>query len=298
MVISRRGLGPALALAFVFAACCKGDKETDTQKAPPPVAGAVSHDPEALRRAVDQAEEHKIDEAEAGRIGATDRGDAARVRTLEARLGRIDERLDAMERKASLTPPPDKPSRELVDSLHDKPNRELVDRPEDPEPELIGAGKPLPQQPDVIEPPPEDVADEPAATDGEQELGFLPAPLPEDDEDSEPTLILSRAAVAPSINRETREPVDPGTVFDASVGKLYAFMVFKNPTEEQHQVTVVWMKDGEELSRLADLKVGPKASRWRTWAYVTINERRRGDWAVKVLGPADELLGTVRFRVD
>jgi len=149
-----------------------------------------------------------------------------------------------------------------------------------------------------VDPATDDPSRELATVDSEQELGFLPAPMPVDGEDSEPTLILSRAAVAPSINRETREPVDPGTVFDASVGKLYAFMVFKNPTEEQHQVTVVWKKDGEELSRLADLKVGPKASRWRTWAYVTINERRRGDWAVEVLGPTDALLGTVRFRVE
>ena len=296
MLISRRGLGPALALVFVFAAGCKGDKATDTPKAPRPVEGAVSHDPEALRRAVDRAVQQKLDEAEAGRIGATDRGDAARVRTLEARLGRIDERLDAMERKASLTPPLDKPDRELADRPLDNPNRDQaegagVDRPKEPEPE------PAPT-PDVIDPPPEDVTPEPATADAEPELGFLPAPMPEDGEDSEPTLILSRAAVAPSIDREAREPVDPGTVFDASVGKLYAFMVFKNPTEEQHQVTVVWKKNGEELTRLADLKVGPKASRWRTWANVTINERRRGDWAVEVLGPTDELLGTVRFRVD
>jgi len=297
-----RGLWPALAviLALVLATGCKDDKDTRTPagSSGPAIEGTAQPDPVALRRAVDQAVEQKLADAEAARIGDKDHSDATRLRAVEARQTRFEERLDVLERKASQghkdEPAVGSPSEEKVVGAEAPPTEE---------PEDIGAGKPLPQdeepEPDVVEAPAEDVTAEPAETDGEPTLGFHPAPPPEDGQDApEPTLILTRAAVAPSIDRDAREPVDAGTVFDASVGKLYAFMVFKNPTEEEHEVTVVWKKDGKEQSRLPELKVGPKASRWRTWAYVTINERRRGDWAVEIEGPDNVLLGSVNFRVE
>jgi len=296
MSTARRGLGPALAviIAFTVAGGCRGDRFDEGPAGPPApvVEQAPEPDPGAMERAVEAAVELKLADREAARIGDKGRGDAARLRTAEARLARYEERLDALERKASLSATATKVS----DGK--------------PEPEDVGAGKPLPRiekplprpeppAPDIIEARPEDVAAEPAGADGEPELGFIPAPPPADAADAaEPLLVLTRAAVAPSVDREAREPVDPGTVFDASVGKLYAFMVFQNSTEDEHRVTVIWKRNGKELSRLPDLKVGPKASRWRTWAYVTINERRRGDWAVEIEGPDDALLGTVRFRIE
>ncbi len=303
-----RGPWPALTviLVLVMATSCKDNKETKTTgPATPAVEGATQVDPEALHRAVNLAVERRLADAEASRIGDKDRGEAARLRTVEARLARFEDRIDALERKASLgtkdDPEPDvgpkasgpKGGAEAPPTVEPEPDKDDPGR----EPSPKGAGGD--PETDVVEAPTEDIVAEPAEADGEQTLGFHPAPLPEDGEDApEPTLILTRAAVAPSIDRDAREPVDAGTVFDASVGKIYAFMVFKNPTEDEHEVTVVWKKDGKELSRLPDLKVGPKASRWRTWAYVSINDHRRGDWAVEVLGPGDTLLGSVLFKVE
>ncbi|MFH1529898.1 MAG: DUF2914 domain-containing protein [Pseudomonadota bacterium] len=299
------GLRPALVvvLALVLATGCKDDKDSKAPagSAGPAIEGTVQPDPVALRHAVDQAVAQKLADDEAARIGGKDRGDAARLRTAEARMARLDERLDALERKSTSPsglrrPGADEPAVGGPSTGRDRG----VDAPPTVEPEPEPEPKPEPKpEPDVVEAPAEDLTAEPAETDGELTLGFHPAPLPEDGEDApEPTLILTRAAVAPSIDRDSREPVDAGTVFDASVGKLYAFMVFKNPTEEEHQVTVVWKLDGKEQSRLPDLKVGPKASRWRTWAYLTINDRRRGDWAVEIEGPDAVLLGSVNFRVE
>ncbi len=290
----------ALILVLVLATGCKGDMDEKAPAGPagPAVEGAPQVDPAALRQAVDRAVEQKLADAQADRIGDKGRGDAARIRTVEARQARLEERLDALERKASLDrkddPEPARPK--------DDPSRGASD-PE-PEPEASGSEtpptvepEPAPE-PDVVEAPAEDVVEAPEEADGELAMGFTPAPPPEGEDAAEPTLFLTRAAVAPAIDRDAREPTDPGTVFDASVGKIYAFMVFKNTLEDEQTVAVVWMKDGKELSRLPDLKVGPKASRWRTWAYVTINDRRRGDWTVEVRGPEDALLGSVRFKVE
>ena len=293
----RRTLARTLILAFtlILAVGCKDDKDEKSARTPT-VEGTTQPDPAALRSTVDQAVTERLAGVEASRTGDPDHGDTARLRTMEARLARFDERIDTLERKATLDrkddPALDRDGPDGADSgRHAPPTVEPEPEPE-PEPVL---------EPDVVEAPAEDVVEAPVEADVEPELGFTPAPPvePKDGKDPvEPTLILTRAAVAPSIDRESREPVDSGTHFDASVGKLYAFMIFKNPTEEEQRVTVVWNKDGKELSRLDDLKVGPKASRWRTWANITINERRRGDWAVEVLGPADALLGTLRFKVE
>ena len=287
----------AVILALALAAGCKGDKDDKAPAGPaaPGVEGTSQPDPEALRSAVDLAVERALADAQADRIGGKDHGDAARIRTLEARQARLEERLDALERMAAVGGP------SRAESGRDAPP--TVDPDPDPEPESA------PETPPTVEPEPEsapetpptvapepDVVEAPEVATDEQALGFHPAPPAEDG--AEPGLVLARAAVAPSIDRDAREPVDEGTVFDASVGNLYAFLVFKNPTEDEQRVTVVWTKNGKELSRLPDLKIGPKASRWRTWASVTINERRRGDWSVEVLGPEDVSLGLVRFTVE
>ncbi len=289
-----RGTRAALAmiLALALAAGCKGDKD-DEAPAVPAIEGAPQPDPEALRHTVDLAVERALAGAEADRIDGKDRGDPARLRTLEARQARLDERLDALERKASLSP---KRGSSADGDRTVKP-LPVVAPEEKPAPEPEPEPEPGPEpEPDVGEVPAEDVAEAPAEATDEQALGFHPAPPAEDD--AEPALRLTRATVAPSIDRDAREPMNEGTVFDASVGNIYAFMVFKNPTVDEQRVTVVWTKDGKELSRLPDVKIGPKASRWRTWASVTINERRRGDWSVEVLGPDEASLGLVRFKVE
>jgi hypothetical protein len=311
MLIIRRSRWAALAAIFTFilATGCTDDKDDPSAEAPA-VESVPQADPEAMRQAVDRAVERRLAEVEAERIGGED-GDAARIRALEARLARTKERLDSLERKESLEKKGDqgvgtkeplpqdktangKPLQEGEDDSKIKP------LPQDDGSEEVGDGEPLPQvDPDVVEAPVEDVIEEPAEADMEPALGFTPAPLPEDEDDADaPTLILTRAAVAPSVDRESREPSEPGTIFDASVGKLYAFMVFKNLIEEEQQVTVIWKRNGIEFSRLPDLSVGPMASRWRTWAYVTVNERRRGDWTVEILGTSEALLGTLRFKVE
>ena len=90
-----------------------------------------------------------------------------------------------------------------------------------------------------------------------------------------------------------REPVDVGTSFEASVGKLYCLTKITGaagPTE----ITHVWYFGDTERARVS---LDINAASWRTYSSKIIQAHEVGAWHVDVLGPADELLQTFDFTI-
>ncbi|RLB76720.1 MAG: DUF2914 domain-containing protein, partial [Deltaproteobacteria bacterium] len=83
------------------------------------------------------------------------------------------------------------------------------------------------------------------------------------------------------------------TIFSSSLGKLYCFTRIvgaKEPTTIFH----VWYHGQKQRARVP-LQVN--SSNWRTYSSKIIQAHETGDWRVEVLGPNDELLRVVHFKV-
>ena len=90
-----------------------------------------------------------------------------------------------------------------------------------------------------------------------------------------------------------REPVDVGTSFEASVGKLYCLTKIigaAGPTE----ITHVWYFGNSERARVS---LDVNSASWRTYSSKIIQAHEVGAWHVDVLGPADELLQAFDFTI-
>jgi hypothetical protein len=90
-----------------------------------------------------------------------------------------------------------------------------------------------------------------------------------------------------------REPVDVGTSFEASVGKLYCLTKITGavgPTE----ITHVWYFGNTERARVS---LDVNAASWRTYSSKIIQAHEVGAWHVDVLGPGGELLQAFDFTI-
>jgi hypothetical protein len=88
-----------------------------------------------------------------------------------------------------------------------------------------------------------------------------------------------------------REPVDAGTHFEPSVGKLYCFTQItgaQGPTEIFH----VWYFAETERARVP---LSVNAGSWRTYSSKIIQSHEIGDWRVDVLDPEGKVLETLVF---
>jgi len=90
-----------------------------------------------------------------------------------------------------------------------------------------------------------------------------------------------------------REPVDAGTKFPLSVGKLSCFTKVIG-VEGSSKITHVWYLEDQERFRV-DLAVnGPN---WRTFSTKAIRPGDEGSWRVDVVDPAGAVLKSVPFEV-
>ena len=90
-----------------------------------------------------------------------------------------------------------------------------------------------------------------------------------------------------------REPVNEGTSFSVSVGRLYYFTKIVG-AETATEVTHVWWHGTEERARVS-LPVG--GSSWRTYSSKAIQAHEKGTWRVEVLDANGNNLETVEFTV-
>ncbi len=94
-------------------------------------------------------------------------------------------------------------------------------------------------------------------------------------------------------NVADRQPVEPGTSFSASVGKLYCYSKIadiQNPTGIVH----VWYFGDTERARIP-LKVNPPS--WRTFSSKIIQDHEIGKWQVKILDASGNSLEDVEFEI-
>ena len=94
-------------------------------------------------------------------------------------------------------------------------------------------------------------------------------------------------------NVVNREPLDAGTRFAYSVGRLYCFSHIagiRNPTEVVH----VW-RYGEAQRARVKLEVNPP--NWRTYSSKIIQAHEKGTWNVEILDANGNRLDMVRFEI-
>lgn len=94
-------------------------------------------------------------------------------------------------------------------------------------------------------------------------------------------------------NIADRQPVESGTSFSVSVGRLYCYSKItdiSNSTEIVH----VWYFGDTERARTA-LSINPPS--WRTYSSKIIQAHEIGKWHVKILDASGNLLKDVEFEV-
>ena len=90
-----------------------------------------------------------------------------------------------------------------------------------------------------------------------------------------------------------RAPVDAGTSFPASVGKLFCFTKITGALNPTH-ITHVWSFDGTERARV---ELAVNSPSWRTYSSKNIESLEVGAWRVEVIDSAGNVLQTLNFEV-
>jgi hypothetical protein len=112
----------------------------------------------------------------------------------------------------------------------------------------------------------------------------VPAAITAQESGIEVEAVLARAI-------EDREPVDTGSSFPATVGRVWLWTKVSGAAGQT--VTHVWSHGDNEWE--VPLQIG--AATWRTWSNKTIPPEWTGDWQVQVRDQAGNVLETVRFTV-
>jgi hypothetical protein len=115
-----------------------------------------------------------------------------------------------------------------------------------------------------------------------------------------PTITLAQPAsqvqvAAAAMCREVvnRAPVDSGTQFPVSVGKLFCFTKVEG-AQPPTKITHVWYQGDTERDRI-DLTVN--GATWRTYSSKTIRPGDAGSWHVDVLDSAGTVVKTLQFEI-
>ncbi|MBI3995184.1 MAG: DUF2914 domain-containing protein [Nitrospirae bacterium] len=106
-----------------------------------------------------------------------------------------------------------------------------------------------------------------------------------------PIMTVEEAVIATGV--ESLTPVNPGNVFDASVGRLYCFTRIKSSLQPA-VVKHLWFH-GDKMVMEVTLPV--KSSNWRTYSMKTILTSADGDWKVDVTSEDGTVLKTLTFTI-
>lgn len=118
-----------------------------------------------------------------------------------------------------------------------------------------------------------------------------PLAAQQQDQPADEDVQLTRAAVATGV--EEREPTGEAVSFPADVGVVFFHTVFEGDFP-QARFEHVWLRDGEEVARVALEARGP---RWRTWSSKRIPPDWAGSWTVRVVDSQGNELQSVEFSV-
>jgi hypothetical protein len=90
-----------------------------------------------------------------------------------------------------------------------------------------------------------------------------------------------------------RQPVEPGSSFPVSVGKLYCYTKIDN-IQNSASIVHAWYY-GDTQRAMVSLNINPPS--WRTYSSKIIQPHETGAWRVEILDTSGNLLKTVRFEV-
>lgn len=114
---------------------------------------------------------------------------------------------------------------------------------------------------------------------------------------AKPAATESKAATSGEVARaqftteiKDHEPTDDVTTLDNSHTKIYFFTDLKNMSGQT--VTHRWSFNGNTV---AEVKLAPKAARWRTYSSKTLDPVMTGTWSVEVLDAAGNVLAKKSF---
>jgi hypothetical protein len=105
-------------------------------------------------------------------------------------------------------------------------------------------------------------------------------------------LTVGPAAICRDVRDRT--PIDKGSTFPTTVGRLYCFTRINGATEPT-QVTHVWFHGDREVHRM-ELSIGGPS--WRTWTYKTIPPEWTGSWRVDIQDANDVIIYSLPFTVS
>jgi hypothetical protein len=141
-------------------------------------------------------------------------------------------------------------------------------------------------------------ADEPMARDTSASANptavASPAEAPADapNEKAASALTVGKAVICTDIME--RNPVGEGTLFPASVEKLYCHSLILG-AEEETTIHHVWYWENQQM---ADIALDIRSPRFRTNSSKRILSEWKGTWRVELIGPDGEILDTVAFNVE
>ena len=92
---------------------------------------------------------------------------------------------------------------------------------------------------------------------------------------------------------EERMPTGAAESFSADIEKVYLWCQVTDAADTT-VIKHVWSYEGKEM---AAVELPVKSSAWRTWSYKTILPEWTGNWEVKVLDAAGDVLKAVSFTV-
>ena len=91
-----------------------------------------------------------------------------------------------------------------------------------------------------------------------------------------------------------REPEQVDFAPSANGERIYAYLKLFNKGEER-QVKITWKLAGKNFHHIT-LNVG-RSARYRTWAYMTLDEAKQGPWTVEVRDDEGTMLAVMPFMV-
>jgi hypothetical protein len=90
-----------------------------------------------------------------------------------------------------------------------------------------------------------------------------------------------------------RQPVDPGSQFPVSVGRLFCYTKVEN-VKNAENIVHAWYY-GDTQRAMVSLNINPPS--WRTYSSKIIQAHEIGAWHVDILDTAGNVLETVRFEI-
>jgi hypothetical protein len=94
-------------------------------------------------------------------------------------------------------------------------------------------------------------------------------------------------------NVADRQPVEPGTSFSASVGRLYCYSKIAD-IQNSTKIVHAWYFEDVERARI-QLDVNPP--NWRTYSSKIIQAHEIGKWQVKILDASGNTLEDIDFEI-